>query len=145
MRSACTPPERLLEYPQLSARQGTHEYALRLESGKVHGRVLLARFAGVTDRTQAERLTGAELAITRAQLPDLPPGEHYWADLEGLRVENLAGLDLGCVKTLMETGANDVLVVTGERERLIPWLRPDVIREVDLQARLVRVDWDAEF
>jgi 16S rRNA processing protein RimM len=72
-------------------------------------------------------------------------GEYYWADLEGLRVVNLEGVEFGTVSHLFETGANDVLVVTdGERERLIPFTR-NAVKKVDLAAREIRVDWDPEF
>jgi len=87
---------------------------------------------------------GAEIAVQRSQFPPLPAGEYYYADLPGLTVVNLAGATLGTAESFLETGANDVLVVQGERERLIP-LVPQVIREVDLTQGVLRVDWDAEF
>ena len=73
---------------------------------------------------------GADIGIHRTQLPALKRGEYYWADLEGLRVVCLDGTELGTVSYLLETGANDVLVLQGDRERLIPYVA-DVIREVD--------------
>ena len=78
-------------------------------------------------------------------MPPLAPGEYYWADLEGLRVVTLDGVELGTVDHLFATGANDVLVVHGARERLLPFVRGTVVVEIDLDARLLRVDWDPEF
>ena len=66
-------------------------------------------------------------------------------DLEGLRVVNLEGADFGTVSHLFSTGANDVLVAQGERERMIPFVQPDVVQSVDFEAGIVTVDWDADF
>ncbi len=88
---------------------------------------------------------GCEVGICPDQLPAAEPGEYYWRDLEGLEVSNLQGERLGVVDHLMETGANDVLVVRGERERLIPFVQGPVVVAVDLEARRIRVDWDKDF
>jgi 16S rRNA processing protein RimM len=116
-----------------------------VESGREQGRRgLVAKLAGVDDADAAAAQIGALIQITPEQLPTLEAGEYYWHQLEGLEVENLEGAALGTVDHLIETGANDVMVVMGERERLIPYI-PEVIREVDLEAGKMRVDWDAEF
>jgi len=83
--------------------------------------------------------------VPRSALPAAGEDEYYWSDLEGLRVETLEGVDLGTVDHLIETGANDVLIVRGDRERLIPFLRPSVVREIDLVAARIRVAWDPDF
>jgi 16S rRNA processing protein RimM len=112
---------------------------------KCHGKGLVARLAGCGDRDQAAALVGCEIAIRREQLPEPEAGEFYWADLEGLRVTTTTGVDLGRVDHLFETGANDVLVVRGERERLIPYLWGEVVMSVDLDSRQLVVDWDPDF
>ncbi|HEX7045687.1 MAG TPA: ribosome maturation factor RimM [Burkholderiales bacterium] len=114
-----------------------------LAEGRMQGEGVIARLAGYEDRDTAAALVGADIAILAAQLPPTGEREYYWADLEGLRVVNLAGDELGIVSHLFETGANDVLVVRGERERLIPFA-DSVVREVDLEAGVLRVDWDAQ-
>ena len=116
-----------------------------LAAGRRHGKGVVARLAGCDDRDQALQLVGAEIAIRREQLPEPEAGEYYWRDLQGLRVVNRDGEMLGVVDHLIETGANDVLVVSGERERLIPFVMGQVILEVDLDAGLMRVDWDRDF
>lgn len=118
-----------------------------LAEGKRHSKGVIARLEGVEGRDTAARLLGAEIAIERDQLPEAGPTEFYWADLVGLSVETLEGVPLGRVDHLIETGANDVLVVHAEdgRERLLPFVREEVIREVDLQTGVIRVDWDPEF
>jgi 16S rRNA processing protein RimM len=100
---------------------------------------------GIDDRDAAEALTGAEIWVDRAQLPPPAPGEYYWVDLEGLKVVNLEGAALGTVSHLLNTGANDILSVAGERERLIPFIEPDFVKSVDFAAGTITVDWDADF
>ncbi len=112
--------------------------------GRRHGSGIVARLEDVNDRTTAESLAGARIGVDRAQLPALEPGQHYWIDLEGCRVVTTEGVELGVIDRLMETGANDVLVVRGERERLIPYVGT-VVREVDTQRGRVVVDWDKDF
>ena len=113
--------------------------------GRPHGAALLVRLEGVADRDAAMALRGAEVALWRSQLPEPRDGEYYWSDLEGLVVETDGGEALGRVERLLATGANDVLVVHGERERLIPFVPGTVVTEVDLDAGRIRVDWDPEF
>ncbi len=140
------PRENILEYPVWLIRTPRGEWQpRRLAEGQRHGKGVIARLESVEDRDQAALLMGAEIAIPREELPELPEGEYYWCDLEGLAVETPDGVPLGRVQRLMETGANDVLVVRGDRERLIPWIMGDVIREVDLQSGRIVADWDPGF
>ena len=88
--------------------------------------------------------TGVRVVTLRTRLPRLKKGEYYWSQLEGLKVTNLQGIELGKVSHLFETGSNDVLVVLGERERLIPYL-PQIVLAIDLDAGTLNVDWDADF
>jgi 16S rRNA processing protein RimM len=113
--------------------------------GRRHGKGLIARIDGCEDRDQAAALVGMQIAIGRDRLPPPSEDEFYWADLEGLTVKTLDGVELGVIDHLFSTPGNDVLVVKGERERLIPFLWDRVIRDVDLDRRLVRVDWDPDF
>ena len=107
--------------------------------------VVVARLEGVDNIDQARALIDVEIAVKREQLPKLKRGEYYWSDLEGLKVVNLEGIEFGTVSHLFETGANDVLVVRdGERERLIPFTK-DAVKKVDLESRMIRVDWDKDF
>ena len=111
---------------------------------KVHGSSLAARLEGFQDRDAAAALRGKSIAVPRSQLPKAHDDEYYWADLLGLRVVNGEGQELGSIAQILQTGANDVLVVQGERERLVPFIA-DVIREVDTTAGVVRVEWSAEY
>jgi 16S rRNA processing protein RimM len=111
---------------------------------RVRGHALIARLEGCADREAAATLRGQSLAVPRAALPAPRAGEYYWVDLIGSRVVNGAGRELGLVTGVLATGANDVLVTGGERERLIPFIAP-VVREVDLAAGVIRVEWEADY
>ncbi|MFT3756202.1 MAG: ribosome maturation factor RimM [Pseudoxanthomonas sp.] len=113
--------------------------------GRDSGKHLIADFPGVEDRDAAEALRGTEVWVPRSALPPPKPGEYYWVDLEGLRVVNVEGVDFGTVSHLFSTGANDVLVIRGDRERLVPFVEPDYVKAVDFDTGVVTVDWDAEF
>jgi 16S rRNA processing protein RimM len=110
-----------------------------------HGKGLIARLAGCANRDAAAALVGRALAVRREQLPPTAPGEYYWADLIGLRVVTREGVSLGSVAYLFATGANDVLVVQGEQERLLPFIQGEVINAIDLDHGVIHVDWDPAF
>ena len=112
---------------------------------KTHGRGFVAQFKGIDDRDAAARLSGQEIAIRRDQLPPAAEGEYYWRDLQGLAVTTTEGVSLGVVDHLLETGANDVLVVKGDRERLIPYVLGPIVKAIDLAAGTMQVDWDPDF
>ncbi|MEJ2692323.1 MAG: ribosome maturation factor RimM [Candidatus Thiodiazotropha sp.] len=143
--SHTSPREGILRYKTWYLKRDDGWETARLAQGHTQGKGVVAKLEGLDDRDQAAALIGVDLAVRHEQLPKLNPGEYYWRDLEGLRVENLEGVDLGVVSHLLETGANDVLVVKGERERLIPYTRDLAVKEVDLQAGLILVDWDPDF
>ena len=111
---------------------------------RVHGTAVVAQLAGCEDREAAAALRGKQVAVHRSALPATADNEYYWADLIGLRVANVLGEELGIVVGMLETGANDVLVAQGERERLIPFVAT-VIRDVDLANGVIRVDWGADY
>ncbi len=112
-------------------------------------RNLVVKLEGISSRDEAATLAGMQICIPVGDLPDLPAGEYYWSELIGLEVVNLAGEPLGAVDHLVETGANDVLVVKSrgggdaDIERLIPWI-PQVIRDVDIGAGCLLVDWEPD-
>ena len=141
--------ENLLEYDPwyLGNESGDNQHwtEIPVEEARVHGKGIIAKFEGCHDRDAAARLTGQDIAIRRDQLPESEEGEYYWVDLIGLEVKTLEGISLGTVDHLMETGANDVLVVKGDRERLIPYVPGHIVHEVNIESGIIRVDWDADF
>ena len=105
---------------------------------------VVAQLAGCEDRNAAAAFRGRSIAVPRSELPQTKADEHYWADLIGLMVVNGKAQNLGRITGILQTGANDVLVVEGERERMIPFIA-GVIREVDVPAGAVRVEWEADY
>ncbi len=138
------PIANLFEYSPWFIQQGDEWQPLVIEDGKIHGGQLIVKLSGCDDRNLAETYTHIEIAINADALPKLEKNQYYWSDLIGLSVLNLQNEDLGTVKEIMSTGSNDVLVVTGARERLIPFIK-QVIIHVDLDARRITVDWDSSF
>ena len=117
-----------------------------LESARRHLGGSIAKFEGVDDRNAAAALLGCSLTIEEAQLASLPHDEYYWFQLLGLGVVNTEGEVLGVVKRLLETGANDVLVVEGEGgSYLIPYVDGDYVKAVNLEKRQMKVDWKVEW
>lgn len=117
---------------------------LVLANARMHGDGVIVRFEGCDDRNAAEALRGCLVAVDRQDLPAPADDEFYWAELIGLAVVTTTGGSLGTVRELIETGANDVLVVESAdgQERLLPFVGA-VVKEVDRGARVIRVEWDA--
>lgn len=119
--------------------------AVKLLTCQAHAGSLIAQIADVSDRSGAEALKGWYVGASREHLPAPDADEYYWADLIGLTVENLTGEPLGKVSGLLSTGAHDVLrVVDADTERLIPFVAAYAV-EVDMEARLIRVDWQKDW
>ena len=135
----------LLDYSPLYLGSDNSWREVELETGRSHGKGIVLKLIGYDDRSAAVPLIGQNLAIRYHQLPELEDGEVYWADLEGMSVATLSGVNLGVVDSLFATGANDVIVVKGDRERLIPFLRDQVVRNIDHESGTITVDWDPEF
>ena len=113
---------------------------------------VVAKLIGVESRDDAESIKNLDISIKASQLPQLTDDEYYWRDLVGMQVVTEAGYDLGAVKELFETGSNDVMLVRanpndafGQKERMVPFLFDQVIKQVDMQARTIKVDWDPGF
>lgn len=146
LESLTEPEGNLLRYQPWTLRDAQgRERTVAGARARPGGKGLIGTLPGVEDRDAAEALRGAELFVPRSALPPPRDGEFYWIDLEGLRVANLDGVDFGTVASVFSNGANDVLVVRGDRERMIPWLRPDYVRTLDFDDGRIVVDWDADF
>jgi 16S rRNA processing protein RimM len=90
---------------------------IKVSGGRLQGKGVVMGIENVTDRDQVQPLVGADLAIKKSQLEPVDEDEFYWNDLEGLTVVNLQNQVLGKVDHLLETGANDVLVVKAEGKK----------------------------
>jgi 16S rRNA processing protein RimM len=138
-------PENLLAYSPWHLKREGGWQAVKLVDGREHGKGLVVQLAGCDDRDAAAAFSGTEVGVYRSQLPAPDSDEYYWSDLVGLQVFTTQAKLLGVVDHLIETGANDVLVIRGERECLVPFIRDQVIKSVDLDAGVIRVDWDPDF
>ena len=141
VHSYTEPRGNIVDYTNWMLERDGRRWRAALEHGKSDGKNVLAKLEGIDDRDAAGDLIGTEIMVARDALPPCGPGEFYWADLEGLEVVTGDGRALGRVDHLLATGANDVLVVRGETEQLIPFVLDSVVREVDLTAGRIVVDW----
>lgn len=144
--------EAILDYFPWSLKLGNNIQAVEITDWRRHNNGLIVKVGGIDDRDIAQKLVGSEIMVNENALPELPEGEFYWRQLVGMAVVTNKGYDLGKVSDLMETGANDVLVVKanrndafGKKERLIPYLFEQVIESVDVENKQICVDWDPGF
>lgn len=146
LQSFADPIEAIAQYtPWLLRHERFGEHRMEQPSIQRSGKKILIHLPDVTDDVAARAWVGAEIYVPRDALPDTKPGEYYWHDLEHLNVVTTQGTQLGRVSHLIATGSNDVMVVIGDRERLVPFIQPDVVTEVDLDSGTITVDWDPDF
>ncbi|HSC82513.1 MAG TPA: ribosome maturation factor RimM [Pseudomonas sp.] len=144
------PIDNLLDYRRWTLQRDGEVKQVELASGRLQGKILVAKLKGLDDREVARTYAGFDICVPRAQLPELSEDEFYWYQLVGLKVIDTHGQLFGVLDHLFETGANDVMVVkpcTGsldDRERLLPYTAQCVLK-VDLAAGEILVDWDADF
>lgn len=140
------PRGNVLKYSPWMIKKDNQTKIVEVMAGRQQGKSIVASLDGVIDRDVAASYSGWEILINKNQLPKARAGEYYWVDLVGLRVETDLGINLGTVDYLIETGANDVLVVKDkQQERLIPFLQEQTIKKIDLDNKIMIVDWDPDF
>jgi 16S rRNA processing protein RimM len=144
--------EAILDYFPWSLKLGNKTQTVEVTDWRKHNKGLIVKVGNIDDRDQAQALVGSEILTSESSLPELPKGEFYWRDLIGMNVVTTKGYDLGVVSDMMETGANDVLVVKAnlndgfsKKERLIPYLLEQVIESVSIENKQICVDWDPGF
>jgi len=137
--------ENILNYSPWFLQKDSQIKTFDVLSGQVQGKAIVACLDGINSRNEAELLLGWRIYIDADQLPPTQPDEYYWSELVGLKVQTLSGLNIGVVDHMLETGANDVVVVEGEKQILIPFLQPETITSIDLEAGLMTVNWDPDF
>ncbi len=142
--SSTSPRENIVAYGPWVIKYDGSSQSVKV-SGRRQGKNVIANIEGITTREQALELTGSKILIHSDQLPVLAEGDFYWKQLIGLEVRTTHDESLGCIKEMMETGANDVIVVKGDRERLIPYIMTDVVKSIDLDSNQMIVEWDSEF
>jgi len=147
VHSDTDPRNNITKFKRWWLRQQGNWTQIQVLNGRPQGKTIVASLDGITTPEAASALIGAEIAVHRDDLPKAAPGEFYWTDLLGMSVQTVDKVEIGKVKRMFETGANDVMVVDtpSANEVLVPWVVPDVITDVDMQARLITVDWDPDF
>lgn len=140
------PPDNILQYSPWYIQKHGQWTPTSVVNIKSHGKGFIAQLEHCSDRDQAMTLMGSDIAVTRSQLPPLPPGEHYWVDLEGFDVMNQQQRLLGTVSHFFATGANDVMVVKDAqgKESWIPYITNHYVLSIDEPSRRITVDWDIE-
>ncbi len=145
------PRENILSYDPWLVQDKAGWQALSFVKGRKQGKTIVAQLKDIDDRDKAHALIGKDIAINGDQLKELKENDFYWRELTGLRVVNCQDEELGTVKHMMSTGANDVLVVqhrienaevVKDKELLIPYLVDSVIKKVDLEKGFIKVDWE---
>ncbi len=144
--SLTDPRDNILRYSPLYISLKGEWVEAEVVGGKVQGKGIVMGLQNVTDRDQVMALVGAELAIKKEQLVPTEEDEFYWSDLIGLTVINQQQETLGKVDHLLETGAHDVLAVKDDEgtERLIPFV-DEIVEQVDLDEKLIQVDWGLDY
>jgi len=135
----------IAEYRPWYIQEGRNWRAVEVTAVEQRGRANIAHIEGVDTPEAVVIYTNKIIGVLRDSLSQLPEHEYYWTDLEGLTVINQEDIVLGTIDYLFETGANDVMVVVGERRHMLPFLPGQVVLDVNLQEKVMRVDWDAEF
>ncbi|MDP9141820.1 MAG: ribosome maturation factor RimM [Pseudomonadota bacterium] len=150
--SQTRPVEKILTYPNWWFRQGEQVYQVQRIDGRVQGQGVVVQIRDpqgqvIEDRDIAAKLIGALVEVSRDDLPPLPQGQFYWVDLIGLKALNPAGGVLGTVKEMTSNGAQDVLVVVDEAgvQRLIPFIREHIVKEVDLAGGRIVCEWELDY
>ena len=152
--SQTEPADNLFSYQPWYLKTKHGVQVVELESWRHHGKGFVAHIVGIDDRDQAEALCPVDIAIDKGLLAALPEGDFYWHQLEGLRVLSQFDqqtYDFGVVKKILPTGANDVLVVIGDehsldqRERLVPYVLGQFVKQVNLNDNCIYVEWDPDF
>ena len=145
VQSYTEPRDNIVGFGAWTLRMNGVDHAFDVEEGHSHAGSVVAKLRSLDDRDRARDWVGADIVVLREQLPKIAAGELYWTDLEGLEVRTTTGTVLGTVDHLLATGGNDVLVLDSSPRLLIPFVAGDVVKEVDLTAGLIVVDWSPDY
>lgn len=139
----------------LTSQQAIQPNKVTLITGRIQGKTLVAQLKGVHSHADAKALVGMTISVLHDELEVLAEDQYYWRQLIGLKVVSIEGESFGVITEMLETGANDVMLVTRQasdsqesdvksQSWAIPWI-DDVVIDVDLDAKLIKVDWDVDF
>ena len=146
IQSFSSPPENILNYPSWIINNKGEEDFYSIEQGRKQNNKIVVKLEKIDDRNTAESLINSKIQILRSDLPKLSNENYYWSDLVGLSVLNSEEKVIGKIESLIETGANDVMVIiTLKDERiLIPFVMHEIIKEVNVELNYIKIDWSIE-
>ena len=146
IQSFSSPPENILNYPSWIINNQGEEDFYSIEQGRKQNKKIVVKLENIDDRNTAESLINSKILILRSDLPKLSNENYYWSDLVGLSVLNSEETVIGKIESLIETGANDVMVIiTLKDERiLIPFVMHEIIKEVSVEQNYIKIDWSIE-
>ncbi|HEY4367320.1 MAG TPA: ribosome maturation factor RimM [Steroidobacteraceae bacterium] len=137
------PIDNILDYSTLQLGSGDKWTPIRVEDGQVTGKGVIAKLAGIGSPELARTKTGLELGVWRSELPPPAPGQYYWSDLEGLEAVSATGEWLGRIDHFRTTPTGPVVIVQGEQEHWIPFVKDRIVK-VDMEAARVVLDWSLD-
>ena len=146
IQSFSSPPENILNYPSWIITNKGEEDFYSIEQGRKQNNKIVVKLEKIDDRNTAESLINSKIQILRSDLPKLSNENYYWSDLVGLSVLNSEETVIGKIESLIETGANDVMVIiTLKDERvLVPFVMHEIIKEVNVELNYIKIDWSIE-
>ncbi len=145
IHSLTDPKDNILRYPNWHAYIKQHWQPLEIAEVEITHKHMLAKIKPYQSPEEVACLTNVNIAILKSALPSLPVGEYYWHQLIKMQVVTIDGEILGTVQEILSTGANDVLIVQGDKKHLIPYVPGDVIIDIDIATHTIKIDWDVDF
>ena len=138
------PVENIFSYKSIFLKKRDDYLPFEIEDYSISGKIIRMKLKGVDDRNHSEDIAECEILINRDDLPEISSDSYYWADLIGFQIKREGGEDLGILDSFLETGSNDVMVVIGinKNRNLIPFINRDVVKTVDMEGKVIIVDWD---
>lgn len=145
VHSFTEPRDNVLKYTDWHAFINNKWQPIKLLRYEMQSKALIVQVEGYPERELVASLTNIEIAVRKEQLANLGPGEYYWHQLIGMHVINQQGTPFGKVIEILPTGANDVLVIQGEKRHLVPYLPGKFVLDVNTSLQIITIDWDMDF
>ena len=138
------PLENIFSYKSIFLKKRNDYIPFEIEDYSISGKIIRMKLKGVDDRNHSEEIAECEILVNRDDLPEISSDSYYWTDLIGFQVKRMDSKDLGLLDSFFETGSNDVMVVVGKNNtrNLIPFINKEVIKSVDLESKVIIIDWN---
>jgi 16S rRNA processing protein RimM len=144
IKSYTEPLDNILDYDVLQLGRTGQWVAIRIQEGRVTDKGVLVKLEGLESPEEARLKVGLELGVWRSEMPAPAPGEYYWSDLEGLEAFCVSGERLGRIDHFRSTPAGTVVVIRGEQEHWVPFVKDRIVK-VELDVGRIVVDWSPDW